>query len=591
MQGHTRKFGWMGRTVAFFFCLVMAAAGPALAQDETTTPPPPPDQPTLQQAAPESQVRAVRISAVEGGVKVLQGGETVFQRAELNMPVVEGMKLVTAQDGRVEVQFEDGSVARVAPNSSITLKQLSRDDDGQTITVVEADSGLTYYELNGRAGQYTVQFGRSNIAIAPVDSTIFRIDLDQPQAELAVMHGSVHMGNDQNLSADVNTDQSVRFDPQNADEYQLVQSVAFNSWDQWNSDRDETLAAMDESESEARAGLDEPDNPAWSDLDANGDWYDVPGYGMGWTPSGVGSDWDPYGLGAWGYYSGIGYTWISGYSWGWWPYHCGSWSWFNSFGWMWFPSNCGWGGVGVGGGWYAYGTIRNVPAGYRCPRRPRWRHHPGHPIKHPHHGPVLHNPKLIAVNRGESHTRQIKIIGKNAGRRAPIRVLDYGGQAISPVVAKVHPLRGGPLGEGFTSSVRRTNPGLMNSGVQTRGAYSGSMYRPSIGAYRAESQPRTQPVYRTNPVLRMPNRPEPPGAVRAPEPIRPPMHAPTPVFRSPAPVRAPSHAPTPVFRAPSQAFHAPPTPAFHAPPTPAFHAPPTPAFHGPAAAPSGHGRH
>jgi len=186
----------MGRTVALFFCLAMAAAGPALAQDDATTPPPPPDQPTLQQAAPESQVRAVRISAVEGSVKVLEDGETVFQRAELNMPVVEGMKLVTAQDGRVEVQFEDGSVARVAPNSSITLKQLSRDDDGQTVTVMEADSGLTYYELNGRAGQYTVQFSRNNIVIAPVDSTIFRLDLDQPEAELALMHGSVHMSND-----------------------------------------------------------------------------------------------------------------------------------------------------------------------------------------------------------------------------------------------------------------------------------------------------------------------------------------------------------------------------------------------------------
>ncbi len=588
MQGHTRKFGWMGRTVAFFFCLVIAAT--ALAQNEATTPPPPPDQPTLQQAAPESQVRAVRISAIEGGVKVLQDGETVFQRAELNMPVVEGMKLVTAQDGRVEVQFEDGSVARVAPNSSITLKQLSRDDDGQTVTVVEADSGLTYYELNGRAGQYTVQFGQNNLVIAPVDSTIFRLDLDQPEVELAVMHGSVHMSNDENLSADVHTDQSVRLDPQNADEYQLVQSVAANSWDQWNSDRDEELAAMDESESEARAGLDEPDNPAWSDLDANGDWYDVPGYGTGWSPSGVGSDWDPYGLGAWGYYSGIGYTWISGYSWGWWPYHCGSWSWFGSFGWMWFPSNCGWGGVGATG-WYPYGTIRNMPAGYRCPRRPRGVHRPGRHRLHPVHGPVLSSPHLIAVNRGESHTRQIKIVGKNAGRRTSVRVLDYNGQAISPVVSRLHPLRGGPLGEGFSSTVRRTNPGLTNSKVPMRDAYAGSMYRPAIGSYRVENPSRTQPVYRANPGFRTTDRPPSPGAVRAPGVVSPPMHAPTPVFRSPAPVRVPSREPTPVFRAPSQAFHAPPTPAFHAPPTPAFHAPPTPAFHGPATAPSGHGQH
>jgi hypothetical protein len=583
MQSHTGKFEWMSRSMALFFCLVVATAGTAFAQDESTAPAPPPDQaPSLQQAAPESQVRAVRISAVEGGVKVLQDGETTFHQAELNMPVVEGMKLVTAQDGRVEVQFEDGSVARVAPNSSVTLKQLARDEDGRTVTLIQAHSGLTYYELNGRAGQYMVQFGQDNIVIAPVDDTIFRLDLDKLQVELAVMHGSVHISDDENLAADVHTDQSVKFDPQNADEYQLVQSVEANSWDQWNSDRDEALATMDANESEARAGLDEPDNPAWSDLDANGDWYDVPGYGTGWTPSGVGTDWDPYGLGAWGYYSGIGYTWISGYSWGWWPYHCGAWSWFNSFGWMWFPGNCGWGGVGVGG-WYPYGTIRHMPPGYRCPRRPRWAHYPQRPRDHgPHHGPVLRNPRLIAVNRGESHTRQIKILGKGStGKQAAPRVLDYDGQAITPVVTRIHPLRGGPLGEGFRSTVRRTNPGLINSGIQNRGRFAGSMYRPSVGVYRTEGQPTSRPVYRANPGLRMPERTTSQGPARTPTPVfRAPTRAPEPVYR------APSRAPTPVFRGPSRA----PAPVFHAPP-PAFHPAPPPSFHAPAATPAGHGRH
>ncbi|MGB7189070.1 MAG: FecR domain-containing protein, partial [Acidobacteriaceae bacterium] len=295
-------------------CLATAGFAAAQDQDQATAPTPPADQsqtidqsaPTLQQAPPESQVRAVRLSAVVGAVKVLEGGNVAFQQAELNMPLVQGMKLVTGQGGRAEVQFEDGGVARLTPNSSITLTALSRDDSGVTVTGIEADSGLTYYELDGHSGQYAVQFGQRKIV--SLDGGIFRLDLDHPQVVLAVMHGSVHVSDDENLAMDVHTDQSVEFDPQNADEYQLAQSVTANSWDQWNSDRDEALAELDNSETQAQADSSEPNNPAWSDLNANGDWYNVPGYGMGWSPSGVGQDWDPYGLGAWGYYSGVGYT-------------------------------------------------------------------------------------------------------------------------------------------------------------------------------------------------------------------------------------------------------------------------------------------
>ncbi|MGB7189043.1 MAG: DUF6600 domain-containing protein [Acidobacteriaceae bacterium] len=554
--------------LALVVCLT--TAGFAAAQDQAMPPAPPPDQsqvlqqssPTLQQAAPESQVRAVRLSAVEGSVKVLEGGNVSFQQAELNMPLVQGMKLVTAQDGRAEVQFEDGSVARVTPNSSITLTQLSRDDSGVTVTGIEADSGLTYYELDGHAGQYTVQFGRDKVV--PLDGSIFRLDLDHPQVELAVMHGSVHVSDDENLAMDVNTDQSVQFDPQNADEYQLAQSVTANSWDQWNSDRDEALAELDTSETDARSSTAEPDNPAWSDLDANGDWYNVPGYGMGWSPSGVGQDWDPYGLGAWGYYSGIGYTWISGYSWGWWPYHCGAWSWFDGFGWMWFPGNCGWGGTGVGMGWYPYGTIWNVPAGYRCPRRPAHIHLPGrNPVDHPHHGPVQH-PGLIAVNRGGSFTQQIRPTGVS---KVKPHMLFYDGQNIRPVEAKIHPPERGPLGDGF-STARQIDNGEGLQGVYNGSVSMGPVYRSSPDAER----PVVRPGYQARRGFGEQGHPAPASGVRIPAFRPPPTRA--PVFRpAPQPVRIP-------------AFHPAPSPAFHSTPAPAFH--PAPA---PAPAPAGRGRH
>ncbi len=296
-----------------------AVALGAWAQD-TTPPPPPPDQEQAQQqTAQSSNVRAVRLSDVEGKVQVFNGTSTAFDQAQPNMPVVEGMKLVTADDGRVEIQFEDGSVARVTPNSSLTLNQLRRNGDGSTVTTIDANSGLTYYELNGRGGQYTVRFGPNSVI--PVDGSIFRVNLDGNPADLAVMHGTVHVQDNQNLSLDVHTNQSIHFDTQNPGQYEVIQSVSADSWDQWNSDRDQSLASLESDATTARASSGNPDDPGWNDLDYYGDWYSVPGYGMAWGPSGVGQNWDPFGVGSWGYYPSFGYTWISGYPWGWWPYH------------------------------------------------------------------------------------------------------------------------------------------------------------------------------------------------------------------------------------------------------------------------------
>ncbi|MGC1359915.1 MAG: DUF6600 domain-containing protein [Silvibacterium sp.] len=505
MRRPAMNFKWLNHCLVLFFFLTASVF--AVAQD-ATPPPPPPDAPptSVQQPAPEANVRAVRLSDVQGTVQVFNGTEVAFSQAQLNMPVVEGMKLVTAEDGRAEIQFEDGSVARVTPNSSVTLTQLSRNSDGSSATVIEADTGLTYYELNGRAGQYTVRFGHDNIV--PVDSSIFRIDLDNSPAELAVTHGSVHVSDNQDLAADVHTNQTVRFDAQNPDEYQLLQSVSANTWDQWNSDRDQALAELDDTATAARASTGNPDNPAWSDLDANGDWYNVPGYGNAWAPSGVGQDWDPYGVGSWGYYNDIGYTWISGYSWGWWPYHCGAWSWFDGFGWMWFPGNCGWGGIGIGGGWYPYGTIWRVPPGYKCPRRPV-------PVHYPGHGSIPHEP-LIAVNRGPQFTQQFRSV---AGGKSVPRMFQYDGQNIAPVAATIHSHQGGPLGEGFTSTVQRTNPEVF-----VRRAYGGTGYRPPSGA--------GTPAYQPSRVYTPPSRPAPSGGGH--------VSAPAPAFHASSPASAPA---------------------------------------------------
>ena len=69
-------------------------------------------------AVADSQVRVVRLSEVQGDVKVDRNLGQGYEKAFLNLPITQGVKLQTKNDGRAEVEFEDGSVVRLTPNSA-----------------------------------------------------------------------------------------------------------------------------------------------------------------------------------------------------------------------------------------------------------------------------------------------------------------------------------------------------------------------------------------------------------------------------------------------------------------------------------------
>ena len=428
----------------------------AVLSQETTPPPPPPDtqaQPDasgLAQSPEQNNIRAVRLSDVEGQVQVFQGDQLAFSQAEPNMPAVEGMRFVTGDNGRLEIEFEDGSVARLTPNSSFRLTQLSRNGDGTPITQVDALTGLSYYELSAQGGKFSVRFNAD--LCTPIDSAVFRIALDGAPNTLAVMHGALHVDDGQGVALDVHPSQTFQIDPQEPGEFTVAQSITADSWDQWNSDRDTALAELESNETTARASAGDPNNPAWNDLDYYGNWYDLPGYGQVWAPSGVDASWDPFGNGSWGYYPSFGYTWISGYPWGWWPYHCGAWDYLDGWGWMWVPGNCGYGFYGEG--WYPYATVWRVPHGYVPPPRP------------PHHGPgpFPRPTPLIAVDRGPQYSAPFHF--RDGAHPAP-RPLPFDGKNIAPLEASIHPMARGPMGESFSASLVRTHPEMATTVSRT----------------------------------------------------------------------------------------------------------------------------
>ncbi len=338
------------------------------------------------------QARAERLSYVDGQVRVLQGDQVITENATVNTPIFEGMQVQTQQDGRAKIQFEDGSVARLSPDTTLTLSAL-RGEGSSSVTEMVVNGGLAYFELQGgtQSGQMTVRFADS--AVTPSGNTVFRVRMDAPPGQLAVFSGDADLtrGNG-GLQLAMHGGESVTLYANDISRYDLNESIDPDSWDAWNSDRDD--AATTESASATGAGPtvggSESNNPAWSDLDANGSWYNVSGTGYIWSPfSASNPGWDPYGCGQWMWYPRYGYIWVPCDQWGWMPSSCGSWSYYDSFGWGWEP--------GIGGcnpWWNSYGyypgpRFGRTPVGFRPPRRPI---SPGRPVRG-------HPVPVIVVNR------------------------------------------------------------------------------------------------------------------------------------------------------------------------------------------------
>lgn len=354
-----------------------------------------------------AQARAVRLSYVEGQVQLAAGNQILATEAPLNAPLFEGTEISTAEDGRAEIEFEDGSVARIPPNSSLVLTVLRGQGD-QTDTEMMLQGGLGYFELQGVGdpGRMRVRFG-SNVVTAS-GFTVVRIDLDNPPGNVAVFAGNAHVDGGNGQAMDMHGGESLAMNGPSTDNWMLSESIEPDSWDAWNSDRDQALTAQEADRTTATDSQADSSNPAWSDLDANGNWYDVPGQGYVWSPyDAQDAGWDPYAYGSWMWIPGYGYGWVSAESWGYLPYQYGVWNFYAGFGWGWVP-----GGPGCwhNGGWAP--NVGNAPVRYEPPMRPR-----GGPL--PGHGPLIAGGRyqpypVVSVNRLREATRGMPMRPRNA---------------------------------------------------------------------------------------------------------------------------------------------------------------------------------
>src|SRR5690349_2289345 len=185
----------------------------------------------------DSQVRIVRLSDLNGDVLIDRGAGQGFERALLNMPIVQGTTLWTkGADARAEVEFENGSAVRLAPGSQIAFPQLSLRDSGVKASTVNVSQGTVYFMIRkDKQDDFQAQFGRETVD-AP-KSADFRVDVAQDQVKLAVTKGDLEV-QDPAGTVKIAKDKTATFELAN-DTSTVAKGVTPEPFDEWNKDESE----------------------------------------------------------------------------------------------------------------------------------------------------------------------------------------------------------------------------------------------------------------------------------------------------------------------------------------------------------------
>src|SRR5512146_154975 len=147
---------------------------------------------SLAKAQSNSQVRIVRLSFVEGTVRMYRPDADQWAQAYVNTPIQQGFRLATDANSFAEVEFENGSTARLGQTASLQFTELSLGPDGNKVNRLTLSQGYaTFTVVPERGDVYQVETPQGSFAAD--GKATFRIDLAQNDARLEVFKGHVQV--------------------------------------------------------------------------------------------------------------------------------------------------------------------------------------------------------------------------------------------------------------------------------------------------------------------------------------------------------------------------------------------------------------
>ena len=110
----------------------------------------------------------------------------------MNTPVQEGFEISTSADSFAEVEFENGSTARLGQLSHLAFDQLALDAEGYKLNRMTFEQGYaTFHFLPEKHDAYSVKI--AGATLTPSGKSMFRTDLDKGHVRVEVFNGLVEI--------------------------------------------------------------------------------------------------------------------------------------------------------------------------------------------------------------------------------------------------------------------------------------------------------------------------------------------------------------------------------------------------------------
>ncbi len=290
---------------------------------------------------PDVTARVSRISLIRGEAQIRRDGSQDWEKAVLNLPIVEGDEIMTEAGARLEIQLNLYSHIRLAESSYLKivgLKEgavaLSLSEGSMNVGLTRFDKDTSFFEIDApkttiaiqRAGIYRIDAGR-----AGVNSDVRVAVTNDGEARVYADNSGFTLKNGR--SAALKIDGPLAGEWETMDAFRLV-----DEFDTWSLEREAIIAKRIKD-----AYYDkyyDQDIYGAEDLNDNGEWVYTRKYGHVWRPhrSAISSyaNWSPYRYGHWRWVPPYGWTWVNDEPWAWATYHHGRWLFDDGY-WYWSP--------------------------------------------------------------------------------------------------------------------------------------------------------------------------------------------------------------------------------------------------------------
>lgn len=338
---------WPHMTVVAILCAIVAGLGVAFYLKH--------EQTAQAQALPY----AARIQRVDGEVAFNNAPPTIDQAnynpdanwvaATPNQPFSVGDRIYTRDNARTSLAFTGRNFARLNPNTSLDVIDLS---DQRTQLALR--DGSAVFDVGNLSPGELFEVGTPYGAVDFDQPGLYNVGLSNGNAVVSVLSGLaqvVGLGG----SGQVNKGEMLTLLGQTAaqvvlsrmngndagylvDDYYRYQypnnyDGRYNNYDAYlNDPYYYDPYRRDQSYQYAPAII-----PGLNDLSSYGDWQNVDGYGYAWRPR-EDASWAPYQQGSWVNDYPYGPTWVSSETWGYAPYHYGRWANVGNQ-WYWVPDS------------------------------------------------------------------------------------------------------------------------------------------------------------------------------------------------------------------------------------------------------------